>query len=48
MVWLFALGIIWLAIVHEGFRKLLLVIGGLGSGAIIAWVLYIAATGQQI
>ena len=23
MFWLFALGIIWLAVIHEGFRKLL-------------------------
>jgi hypothetical protein len=29
MAWIFALGIIWLCVVHEGFRKLILWIGGI-------------------
>lgn len=32
MVRLFALGIIWLAVVHEGFRKIVYWLLGIGAG----------------
>ena len=30
MAWIFALGIIWLCLIHDGFRKLCFWLGGLG------------------
>lgn len=32
MIWLFALGIIWFCLIHEGFRKVVFWIGGLSLG----------------
>ena len=38
MVWIFALGIIWLALVHEGFRKVVFWILGIAAVAVIGIV----------
>jgi hypothetical protein len=35
MIWIFALGIIWLCVVHEGFRKVVFWIGGIGAGLFV-------------
>jgi len=32
MIWLFLLGIIWLAVYHEGFRKVVFWVGGISAG----------------
>jgi hypothetical protein len=45
MIWLFALGIITLAVYHQGFRKVIYWILGLGAAGIavsIAHTVYIA------
>jgi hypothetical protein len=35
MIWLFALGIIWLCLIHEGFRKLVFWIAGISVGIFV-------------
>ena len=46
MIWLFALGIIWLAVVHEGFRKLLYWLLGLSGAGLAIAVVWAASQGQ--
>jgi len=40
MVWLFALGIVWLCVAHKGFREVVFWIAGITAGICIAVVLF--------
>jgi hypothetical protein len=47
MIWLFALGVIWLSVVHEGFRKVCFWIGGVAiSGAALYMIDIMVHHGQ--
>lgn len=46
MIWIFALGIIWFCLIHDGFRRLSLIL--LASIASMAWaVILIAVMGHH-
>lgn len=42
MVWIFALGIIWLSLIHEGFRKVVFWALGVGAGVLAFALINIA------